>query len=193
MEGLISWYQGLPRAMRWALLAGVLLVMYFGIYEPAALKADDLDLRADRLERLIERERDLSESDDSALARAFGLPDAVVDSRVALDERVAEVLSSHGVRDRRIEGAPTPLRLTQAQRLAGIGGTLERLVLTVTFEASPEVATSVIADLERAPEVAALERIELRAVEGSASSGAGARTVRATIGVETWLKSGGAR
>ena len=82
--------------------------------------------------------------------------------------------------------AGAPLRDANADTLAGPGNRVDRFILDLTFEATPETAAAVIADLESAEEVAAVGRVQMRRVEagrGERSSG----RIRVTLSPEAWI------
>src|SRR5438876_420265 len=60
---------------------------------------------------------------------------------------------------------------------------VERRISEIQFDAAPEVVTEILADLERAPEVSAVSRVEMRRADREGAS----RQLHATIAAETWV------
>jgi hypothetical protein len=63
-------------------------------------------------------------------------------------------------------------------------GHIDRLILEVTFEADPSTVISVLADLEKAPEVTTVSRVRIDKTNNRDDT---VRTVRATITPEAWI------
>ncbi len=197
MTGLPRWFQGLPRAGQWLVMLGVLLVGYFGIVEPVLDATASARARVETLRAAIRSGVDGAggaKSDRDAVelgARLYGevrLPGEEKAGSEALSKRVADVLRAHGVReytqaDRRLTLPAGPLT-----REVGAEHRVERIVKDIQFEASPDALASVLADLERSPEVSAVSRIQFRkAGSGSGGRGASAKVLRANMAVESWV------
>jgi hypothetical protein len=194
MSRLRDLYVRLPRAARWVLWAAVVFVAYFVIAEPVLDKTYQLNERANNIESALARERSIAAAwsdtnTPAAAARAaFGapLPPGPSEARTrALYTRINRILESHrlaaDIAERR-----APLRDANADTLAGPGNRVDRFILDLTFEATPETAAAVIADLESAEEVAAVGRVQMRRVEagrGERSSG----RIRVTLSPEAWI------
>jgi uncharacterized membrane protein YgcG len=210
MRRLRDGYARLPRAARWALWAVLIFVAYFLLAEPAFVRTDEFNGRADAIDSSLARERAIaaawSDSNTPAAAAraAFGapLPPGPSEARSrALYTRVNRILESHRVAAD-ITERRAPLRETGVELLAGPGNRVDRFILDLTFESTPETAAAVVADLESAEEVAAVSRVQMRRAEtarGGAGEGAGAgggrgggggggtRRVRVTLSPEAWI------
>ncbi len=193
----------MPRSMRWLLAFAAFLALYFGVLEPALTAASTSRDRADRLEATLRRERSLLAANSQAgreLERGvatYGLPRHPTDTAARpemLQRAVNAILVKHGVGNAAYSERSGTIPATEAATVVGAGARLERFVLDVTFEASPENAIAILADLEQASEVTAVSRIKLdKSGAGRARNGAssGSRVVRVTIAVESWIASPG--
>ena len=198
MNTLLARYAALPRAARWLILGGAFFVVYFAVIEPVLKRTYDLNTSADALAASLARERRLaaawSDSNTPAAAAkaAFGspaLPGPIEPRSRALYTRVSKIFEAHNIvpdiAERRV-----PLRADQVQALAGGGSRIDRFILDLTFEASPETAAEILAELERSEEVAAVGRVQIRRLDASragASGEGGPRRVRAVLSPEAWV------
>lgn len=193
----MSRYHALPRAARWVLLAALACVVYFFAIEPALDHTNRLSAKADAVATSLARESQLtaawSDANTPAAAAksAFGspaLPAAIEPRSRALYTRISKVFESHqtvyDITERRV-----PLRADQVAAIAGQGSRIDRFILDLTFESSPETAAAILADLERSEEVAAVSRVQIRRIDNARSGGGGAapRRVRAVFSPEAWV------
>lgn len=202
LAALIDRYRALPRSARWLGWLVAALVGYFGVVEPLLDWRTELNIRADALAASLQREQELASAAANtgstiAVSRAmFGapmLPGPDAARKQAFSSRVNAILRDHQV-IARITERQTPLRDPQASALVDPEFRVERLVLDLAFEASPETVAGVLADLEKSEEVSGVGRLSVRkVVDGPRAGGGGAgresagRLVRAQISVETWL------
>jgi hypothetical protein len=198
-------YAALPRAVRWLLLAAAFCAIYFAAVEPALDRTSRLGVAADALAASLARERQLaaawSDSNTPAAAAkaAFGspaLPGPSEPRSRALYTRINKIFEAHGIVPD-INERRAPLRADQAAAIAGPGYRIDRFILDLTFESSPEVAAAVLAELEQSAEVAAVGRVQIRRVEGPRAGGASSsreapRRVRAVLSPEAWVLVPGA-
>lgn len=178
-------WQSLPRAARWLILAAAFVALYFASVEPALDATARLSLRADALQSALDRQR--STRDDSAALAAARFGDPLLpggpDRLAALNARVEQVF-----RERRVSAltirtrAPIPLGRGSFAGAIPESEQVQRLILDIDFEADPDTAAHVLADLERAPEVAAVSRVSLRRLEKD-----GRRLVQASLSPEAWI------
>lgn len=196
MKGLIDRIKAWPRAVQWAALAGVILAAYFLVVEPGIdrylslsrtaneAQAKLADFSADGAAREQQRQ-----SIDLGL-RQFGRVEFPGDERSrseALARAIEQILSKHDVRERTQTTRRAPLGVGPLDRAVGVDNRVDRLIVELSFDASPEQVAAVLADLEQSPVVACVSRVQIRkAPEGDRSRPAG-RTVRATLSVEAWL------
>lgn len=196
IASLIDRYKTLPRSARWLGWLVAIVVGYFAIVEPLLDWRTSLNTKADALAASLDRENELASAASSAGSTVavshamFGSPmlpgtDAV--RKQAFSSRVNAILRDHQI-IARITERQIPLRDPQAAALVDPEFRVERLVLDLSFEASPETVAKLLADLEKAEEVSGVGRLSVRKVtdapRGSKDPG---RLVRAQISVETWL------
>lgn len=197
---------GMPRAAKWALVACGLIVVYFGVVEPALDFTRSMNERADRIENNLRRDKQLKDpqSPDRRLIdtgkELFGTPMLPTDTRAAAETlyRVVDrVLKDNGVEDASI--AERSGRLTSDQLVGAIGSaaTVDRFILEVSFDAQPEVALDVLSALEQSPEVSAVGRVRIdkAGVRSFSTPSGGSRAseaemVRVTLSPELWMVKG---
>lgn len=203
MNSLLLKYNALPRAGKWLLGALAVVVVYFGVVEPVLDATNTARSRADALAAGLEKERTLtsSDSDQGRILengrRSFGepfLPEDPGNHPEALHSLVDAILEKRGVSSRVKNERRIRIAGDEAVKLLGAlaaSSNLERLILDLTFEASPETITAILADLEQAKEVAAISRLEIRRLDVGGGRGApaasGAKVVKATISPEAWI------
>lgn len=213
MNTLLHKLNTLPRAMRWLLWAAIGLVLYFAVVEPTLTLTSDIRSHADDLASGIQKVRALTSSDSEQGRilengrRSFGepyLPENPANRPEALHTAVDAILTKHGVVNRTKNERHVRVAGDEAIALLGpLAATtsVERLILDVTFEATPDTVTSILADLEQSKYVAAISRIEIRRQDlgrpgssGSSSSAgsSGSKTVKAVLSPEAWVISGSA-
>jgi hypothetical protein len=194
MNALARHFAALPRAFKWAVLALGVIAFYFGLFEPALAFADRFNTRADALQRAVSRDRELA----STVSDGFTLQSAqaALGSPIRPGQRditpevllrvVSAVLDAHGVSSRNVSESSSTLSGDQAAAL-GVGE-IRRLVLQVSFEADAQTVVDVLADLERAPEVAAISRLRIdKAGLRSGMFGEDEGLVRVTLSPEAWI------
>lgn len=192
MNSLLARFKALPRAARWLVIfVGGLVLPYFIIAEPALERASELSSRADLLQASLTRvAKRTGEADRAGQSLALGharfgeVPFPGEAKQVeALNARIQSIID-----ERRISSWSTRARPPAAlgrEALAGVvpeGMQVQRVQVQLDFEASPEAAVGVIADLERSGEVYAITRASLRRLEKD-----GRKLVAATLTVETWF------
>lgn len=195
MNHLVERFRSLPRAARWLAWGGAGLVVYFAFVQPTVDLILSLNGRAAgaRSELGSEgREREAREQAGAQVRAGMGLygkvafPGEPAERSEAFNRKVNEVLSRHSIKgDRRVTRA-APLEAGPLDTVAGQNRRIERLIMDIQFDASPEQVSAVLADLESTPEVAAVSRIQLRR-EAGADAGAGSRSLRVNLSVEAWL------
>lgn len=186
-------WNNLPRAAKWAISAGAFIALYFLVIEPALDATARFNNRSDALSAALDRRRAADRSALALAASRFGDPllPGGPERSAELNNRIEQIL-----RDRSVSGltirarAPVPLGRAVFAGLIPDGRQAERLILDVDFEADPAVAAAILADLEQAPEVAAVSRVILRRQERD-----GRRTVQVGLSPEAWVLSpkGGVR
>lgn len=198
---LIDRYRSVGRSIKWLTWLVGVLVGYFAVVEPLLDWRTSLNTRADALAASLDREHELAAAAQSpgstlAVSRAmFGtpmLPGPDAARKQAFSARVNAIFRDHDVVPR-ITERQSPVRDAQASALVDPEFRVERLVLDLSFEASPDTVAKILAELEKAEEVSGVNRLSVRKVTDAprGSGGAGrdtpGRIVRAQISVETWL------
>jgi len=101
------------------------------------------------------------------------------------------ILESHKINGGNInERSKTRMTGLSADQKSILGvSDIDRQILEVTFEATPTEVAALLADLERAPEVAAISRVRID--HANSRSGDIEELVRTTIIAEAWLAASG--
>lgn len=203
MAQLLNKFAELPRSMKWLVVFLIFTVVYFLIVEPSLDQAGALNAKADRLALGLKQERDLLSTDSAKgklLAdgrRLFGeplLPGDPANRPEAIHTAVDKILARNGVTKSIKNERRIPFRNDELANLLGssIQGTAERIVLDLAFEASPEAVMAIITQLEQAPEIALVGRVELRRPDAGRDPKSGApisvsRTLKVTVSPEAWI------
>jgi hypothetical protein len=201
-------WNALPRSGKWIAALVVVLIGYFGVVEPVLVATDRLNTRADALEAEL-RDRAAAkatlEATGAELERAmiaFGPVKPPVrggDPLAALDKRLSAIRSTHSVqeRQRRLATRGEPISRDGVRFVGGglAGGQpLERFTIEWQFEGTTDALVSVLADLEKAPEVHAVSSIQLRRLPNPRAIAGGDSTtgqISVTLLSETWAVAGG--
>lgn len=195
----------LPRSIRWLMLAATAAAIYFAVVEPVLDATVSYSTRADQLQAGLDRSRE-RRAEDSEAGRAlmlgatrFGNPLApsargasgADDRSAAINARIESILRDRNLRALSIKArALTPLGRNAFAGVIGLDEQAHRLVIDLDFEADPESAMTVIADLERAPEFSSIGRLSLRGLDRE-----GQRLVQVSVSPEAWIitRKGGRR
>lgn len=189
-------FRSLPRAVRWLGVFVLLLAGYFLVCEPVIDLTNKVSARADDKAAKLAA----AESNVETLSAAYGdvksglqrhgpilLPGEPKARSEALNKRINAVLQSHSVRDHTATAKEVSLSPGPLAKAIGETNTVERLVMELQFEASPETVAAVLADLERSPEVSMVSRFQVRrSTPASGGKSSGPRTLKATLAVEGW-------
>jgi hypothetical protein len=191
VSALTDRIRALPRATRWGLWAGAIVLSYFVAVEPLLDAINTTNAKAaDREGALVALARDplSSQSSDLVLGvKKFGaveLPGDPETRPVAFNRRVVEILAKHNVKNSSSTTRTMPLGNGPLKDAYGESSRIDRQVREIQFDATPEDIAAVVADLESAPEVAAVSRVQLRRGDQQDSA---ARLLKATISVEAWV------
>lgn len=198
MRSIEQTIRDLPRAGRWLLIAAGAFVGYFAIVQPVLDTILNLNGRAAgaRSELGYEgRERAAREQAGAEVRAGTGMfgtvafPGEAAERSQAFNRRINEVLSKNAVTgDRRITRT-APMEPGAMDAFAGQNKRVDRLIMDIQFNASPEQVSAVLADLESSPEIAAISRVQLRRETGSEGGAAPGRTLRVNLSAEAWLLS----
>lgn len=188
----IARWQALPRTAKWAIFAAIGMGLYFGVVELALDQTNKLDSAAD-LAALKLREYERQEASRAeALDRiavgsaAFGsvqVP-AKDSTRVTkVSDQIGTILTDHGVTEWNVQtarGSPLGRALLPSLYRPDVEE-LQKVVFTVTLTDRQATVLAVIADLERIPEIAAINTATLRRAEK------GKDRISATLSPEVWV------
>lgn len=99
---------------------------------------------------------------------------------------VSEILDRHEISNRTTSTRTGSLRAdSPLAKALSKEEKIDRIIQDVQFDATPEAAFAVIADLEREPIVANISRVQIRK---DAGRGGQAGTVRVSMAVEAWVR-----
>jgi hypothetical protein len=182
--------RAMPRATRWALAGLAAVAAYFAVVEPVLDYRGKLEGQAQAAEaRLAAYRRETEERREAAAAIERGesrftkvaFPGEADRSAEELNRRVNEVLDANGIRERTLRSRGAPLGTSSLDKVLRPTDRIDRRIIEIQFEASPEQAAAALAGLEQSPEVTNVSRVQLdRSPNG--------RMVRASFSVEAWVR-----
>ena len=195
MSSLFQRFAALPRAIKWLVYLGLFLVGFFLVIRPAQNFSDTVSEKAKHLEDALAARNDFNTSDAgnggiiTALQGVYGTPLRPGGGLNPESFRrvVNGILENHNITDSSINERPRVQMsgLTPEQASALGIASVDRLILEVTFEASPEVVIAILAELERSPEIASVSRVKIdRSISRLSED---EHLVRATITPEAWI------
>ncbi len=199
MNQLVEKYNALPRIGKWGVWAALVIVLFFGLFEPIDSYQKSIASREETIETALKEQHDHFETEGAkaqelaALQSAFGSPLMPSPGGLkpeAFSRVVNSILESHNITDRTVSERRVRLNGDLGATLAV--GNIDRLILEVTFDAQPETVIAVLADLERSPEVAAVSRVRFdkAGVRAGTANAEEDHLVRATITPEAWVVAG---
>ncbi|MFZ9880150.1 MAG: hypothetical protein ACO3QC_01955 [Phycisphaerales bacterium] len=168
-EKALERYRMLPRAGRWGAIAGVVFIGFTLLDSVFWPIADDLNARADRLTTVLERASSRAEEfpeeiEASAIVHGPNLvPGREMLSKEKLASTIVTVLREKGVNQFGLDIRPAqPLPSTVLPEIAAeLGGQMGRSVADLRFEATPDVATTLVAELDKNPAIDAVSDLKL--------------------------------
>lgn len=185
-------WRALPRSAKWGAMGLGFLLAYFVIVDPLLAFTNKLDAAAD-VAQIQLREYDRQEASRAeALDRiaigsaAFGSVEipAKDSSRVTkVSDQIGAILNDHGVKEWNVQtarGSPLGRALLPALYRPD-SEELQKVTFTVTLTDRQATVLSVIAELERIPEIAAINSVQLRRAEK------GKDRISATLSPEVWI------
>jgi hypothetical protein len=188
MQSIMQQYQKMSRAMQWATLAALGLALYFMWDNAIRPVTDDLNDDADVIARdvselrSIETESQRLKDFKSPVVWNIGPvrpPAAVAEGSKKFNDVVLEVLQKHGATNTNFSSRPRGKLPRSALVSYANNGRIDRLTGDIKFDASPEKAAAIIAELESSPDIEAITSLRLVRDTG--------RKVRVTLTVETWV------
>lgn len=188
MQTLLQQYQKMSRVMRLATLAAVGLALYFlwdnSIRPATDILKRDADAIASNVSELqrIEAEAERLKNLNKALVWNIGPvrpPVAVAEGSKQFNDVVLNVLQKHGATNTNFSSRSRGKLPRSALVTYANGRRIDRLTGDIKFDASPEKAAAIIAELEASPHIESVTSLRLARDTG--------RKVRVTLTVETWV------
>lgn len=195
MSDLMRKLGALPRAARWGLAFVVLLALYFVAIEPAIEWRNRISAGADRdaamLSRFEAADDTVKRARDTVLTGQFHFgeveyPGDPETRPLAFNRAVDEVLRKHGVSGQTSTTRTVAMGSGPLTSRVGATHRVERLTRQIEFQAAPEAAAGVIADLEQSPLVATISNVQVRQLDARDKA---ERAVTTSLTVEAWLLS----
>ncbi len=181
-------FRQLPRAIQWAAYAAAGMALFIGVNDYLWKQAEHWSTEADRIEMKFQSVRDGQNIADQLLSMrnplvAHGeirIPEQAGEGGPALDAAVTAVMNRHSIRhtyDRR-----APVRLKGSLATIKDGDEAQSISAELRFEASPEDAMAVIAQLESSPDIEAISNVRITRITG-------ARRLKVQLTLEAWVFS----
>jgi hypothetical protein len=190
---MIERFRQMPRALQWAAIAGagiVLFLLWDSMIRPIG---EEWDRKADRIESALTQSRDV-EASRSRVEQLAGpilslgpveLPRGTADALQNLNETVDAVLAGYkgkvGNTDFAIQ-TPSKLGRTALSELLSGNQIAQRVPATLRFEATPEDAIAIIAELEASPAIESITNVSLARAGGVR----GAKKLSVQLTLEAW-------
>jgi hypothetical protein len=186
-SSILERFNRLPRAIRWLALAVLFVVLFQAWYYLLQPVAERWRLAADETEEQIAAVRE-----GSALAARFArmgdtvcaigpvtLPGDENEASQALTQAYVDIMNTYSVSNDSFELRGTAGRISDrdAAGLVRPGTRLQRITARFVFEASPQDAMAIIGDLDRRPDVEALNEVKLLRA---------GRSLKVTLTLEAW-------
>jgi hypothetical protein len=198
MTNVLHIFRSMPRAARWLVAFGAVVIGYFVAVQPAIDAILIMNGRAagargelghEGRERAAREQAVVLVRSGMGVFGTVSFPGEPAERSEAFNRRINEVLFKHDVKGDRRVTRTAPLEPGPMDAAAGPSKRIDRLIMDIQFEASPEQVSAVLADLESAPEVAAVSRVQLRRESGGEGGAAPGRTLRVNLSAEAWLLS----
>lgn len=189
LESIWTTYRGLPTTMRWSIGAAVVAVVFLVWNDHVVRLAAAWDVRAERMLANVDKAAgDTQRLQSLRVLRpvVLGLgplnePGAEAAAEKRLNRILNEVLKNHTVSDDSYSyRGPSKLRRGTLSRIVKPGEQVEKITGDLRFDATPEVAAQIIAELEASPDIDAISSLRLTKQPGP-------RRVTVDLTVETWI------
>lgn len=201
LESIWVRYRGLPKTVRWSIGAAVVAVLFLLWNDHVVRLTDEWDVRAERMLANVE-----NAAGDTRRLQSLGVLRPVVLGLGPLEEPgneataekqlnrvINEVLKDQAVsQDSYSYRGPSKLRRGTLSRIIAPGEQVERITGDLRFDATPEIAAKIVAELEASPNIDAISNLRMTRQPGP-------RKVTVDLTVETWIitaerrpRSGGA-
>ena len=188
MQTMLQQYQKMSRAMRLATLAALALGLYF-VWDNAirpitnGLK-DDANKIARNVSELHRIEAEAVKLRDLKKTLVWNIgpvrpPAAVAEGSKKFNDVVLEVLQKHSATNTNFSSRTGNKLPRTAMAAYANGKRIDRLTGDIKFDASPEKAAAIIAELEASPHIESISSLRIVRDTG--------RKVRVTLTIETWV------
>lgn len=191
-DSIMQQYRTWPRAIQWAALGAIGMVLFLLWDNTLRPVADDLDKKIKMIESQVDRvranetvARKLRDPQLKGLIKAYGpvrVPAHVADGSKMFNDVVLEVLQKHRSTNATFSTRPGS-RLPKNALIEVTEGTsrIDRLTGEVKFDATPDAALAILTELETSPHIDAVNGIRLaRDASGK---------VKVTLTVESWVRN----
>lgn len=191
-DSIMQQYRTWPRAIQWASLAAVGMVLFLIWDNTLRPVADDLDKKIKMIESQVDRvranetvARKLQDPHTKGLISAYGpvrVPSPVAVGAKLFNDIVLEVLQKHRATNAVFSSRPGS-RLPKNALIEVTEGTsrIDRLAGEVKFDATPEAALAILTELETSPYIDAVNSIRIARDTGG--------KVKVTMTVESWVRN----
>jgi len=186
-------WRAIPRVLRFGLIAGALVLIYFVALEPL-LDSTNRALAGAQSKAAVVANYSKTAAAMKAAAetvalgvKKFGnveMPGDPERRPLEFNKAVDEVLKKHEVKESTSTSRTVPLTTGPLSSRMGAEFRVDRLQRDLQFVSDPAIAAAVIADLERLPALSTISRLQVRQAEGKEK---GSKAVRVTLTAETWL------
>ena len=190
LQSMLQQYQKMSRAMRLATLAALALGLYF-VWDSAIRPItqqlnDDADVIARNVSELHRIEAEAVKLKDLKKTLVWNIgpvrpPAAVAEGSKKFNDVVLDVLQKHGAINTNFSSRSRGKLPRTTMAAYANGKRIDRLTGDIKFDASPEKAAAIIAELEASPHIESISSLRLVRDTG--------RKVRVTLTVEAWVLS----
>lgn len=189
LESIWLRYRAMPTTMQWAVGAAVVAVVFLIWNDHIVRLTDEWNGQAERMLADVEKA-----SGDTQRLQTLGRlrpvvlglgpiedPGAESAAEKQLNKAINEILKNQQVSDDSYSyRGPSKLRRGTLSRVTGPGEQVERITGDLRFDATPEVAARILADMEASPDIDAISSLRLTRQPGP-------RRVTVDLTVETWI------
>ncbi len=188
VESIWTAYRQLPKTMQWSIGAAVVAVLFLLWNDFVVRMTDEWDRRAERMLADVDKA-----AGDTQRLQSLGRLRPVVlglgpldapgpesDAEKRLNVAINEILKENPVlRDSFSYHGPSKLRRGTLSRVIAPGQQVERISGDLRFDATPEIAATVIAALEASPDIDAISSLRMTRQP--------AQKVTVVLTVEAWI------
>src|SRR4051812_40934406 len=157
MSPLLARYNAMPRTIRWALWAGVVLIAYLAVIDPLVIaQASALHARAkDMAAKLVSLDADVRSGRSADVAKAIARYGSVAPpsndperATQLFNATIYEVMKKHGITKFSSPLRTAPIGPGPLAKTVAADERVERRIVDVQFDATPEEVAGILADME---------------------------------------------